>query len=100
MSQHKYLRYIFPLRNSRETWVGLTNLNEEGRWMFTDGSNNTIIIDMSGVHNENCTRIKANGLLADISCSKKYNYICMIDGKTSVSSCTYNEISWNTFREF
>ena len=69
--------------------------------MFTDGSNNTISIDMSGAHNENCTRINAHGLLADIGCSSKYNYICMIDGKNSVSLniLLSDQVSWR-FKDF
>ena len=54
--------------------------------MFTDGSNNTISIDISGDHYENYSWITVVGLLVNDPCNKIFSYTCMSDGENLIQN--------------
>ncbi|XP_065146235.1 uncharacterized protein [Paramisgurnus dabryanus] len=60
-------------------WIGLSDIDEEGRWKWVDGSTLSYRFwrsrEPNGGTKENCALIRSTGW-ADFPCNDAYNYIC------------------------
>ena len=78
----------YPSQQSRgirsHIWLGLTDKDEEGTWMFTDGTvlDSTFTMKSDGP-TQNCgmLRIEENNLMDADVCTKPKSYICMASGR-------------------
>uniref|UniRef100_A0A672Y7T9 C-type lectin domain-containing protein n=1 Tax=Sphaeramia orbicularis TaxID=375764 RepID=A0A672Y7T9_9TELE len=71
----------FISRFNKNSWIGLSDLEEEGTWKWVDGSPLTQQYWSQGepnhVHDEDCVHMHSStGLWADVSCDNSLYWIC------------------------
>ncbi|XP_019639221.1 PREDICTED: plasminogen-like [Branchiostoma belcheri] len=85
-------RFITNLHPGVMSWIGLTNINSEGQWVFEDGQTlessdysnwfHTEPNDADG--NEDCAQVRARGFWNDVRCSTTIGFTCQIGHGKSV----------------
>ncbi|KAI8520704.1 hypothetical protein Bbelb_004580, partial [Branchiostoma belcheri] len=85
-------RFITNLHPGVMSWIGLTNINSEGQWVFEDGQTlessdysnwfHTEPNDAGG--NEDCAQVRARGFWNDVRCSTTIGFTCQIGHGKSV----------------
>ena len=76
----------FVLVSEQDVWIGATDEDEEGAWVFTDGANYPPtsvmpepIHTQHGQHDQDCARI-VDRQIRDHYCSRdRYRYLCMVN---------------------
>ncbi|XP_078695242.1 uncharacterized protein LOC144924161 [Branchiostoma floridae x Branchiostoma belcheri] len=76
--------FIFYLGDDHR-WLGITDINIEGQWIFEDGQSlassgysNWNSNEPNNLGGENCAHFLSGPLWNDISCSRTYGFICQI----------------------
>ncbi|XP_029299312.1 lactose-binding lectin l-2-like [Cottoperca gobio] len=69
-------------RHEKYTWIGLSDIHKEGRWMWSDGSAVNYVFWNSGEPNndrgkEHCTHTNFNTQWNDVRCSEIYPCLCI-----------------------
>ena len=64
-------------------WVGLSERQHKGTWMFTDGTalNDSLTVFQNGGRFENCAMLRYGSALDDHGCQQELGFICMASGK-------------------
>ncbi|XP_078700188.1 uncharacterized protein LOC144926973 isoform X2 [Branchiostoma floridae x Branchiostoma belcheri] len=85
-------RFITNLHPGFMSWIGLTNINSEGQWVFEDGQTlessdysnwfHTEPNDAGG--NEDCAQVRTRGFWNDVRCSTTIGFTCQIGHGKSV----------------
>uniref|UniRef100_A0A673I4S7 C-type lectin domain-containing protein n=1 Tax=Sinocyclocheilus rhinocerous TaxID=307959 RepID=A0A673I4S7_9TELE len=76
--------FVTKMTDKREFWIGVTDIKEEGRWKWVDGTSVTAggqITEPNGGRHENCavTYLKKHPELIgwiDVTCNGAYQWIC------------------------
>ena len=85
---------FYMISRNAQVWIGLTDEDVEGIWMFTDGTTlpDGITVNSNGSNAENGGLLTQNDGIVDGSTDQQFQYICMTDRKC-VKFCFCVQIS-------
>ncbi|XP_055750679.1 galactose-specific lectin nattectin-like [Salvelinus fontinalis] len=81
-AEHQFIKILIKMFDPAEfyTWIGLSDIVKEGRWMWTDGSKvdftDWFKSDPDGGKAQNCVNTNYQTLWIDNECSEGYAFVC------------------------